>query len=116
MISIVLDVERVARLFGVSLKYGGMPLLRWVLHRPQRGASAGARLRLAFEELGLTYLKLGQFLTMRFDVLPAEVCAELDKLFEAVPPMPFEHAKRVIEFELGSPLEAVFPVFAREPI
>src|SRR3954452_24299853 len=59
--------------------------------RPGRArGSAGVRLRATFERLGLTYLKLGQYLAMRYDLLPGEVCRELEKLFEEVPAVPFE--------------------------
>lgn len=116
MLLAFLDLERIVRLIWVGAKYGASPLLRWLLGLPPRGPSAGVRLRRAFEELGITYLKLGQFLTMRFDVLPAEVCAELNKLFETVPPMPFQTARRVVETELNAPLETLFLSFEREPI
>jgi ubiquinone biosynthesis protein len=116
MRSLLLDLERIARLLWVAAKYGGPPLLRRMFKAPPAGPNAGARLRRAFEELGITYLKLGQFLTMRFDVLPAEVCAELNKLFEAVPPMPFAVVQQVIETELKRPLDEIFPVFDRTPI
>ena len=108
---LLLDVERVVRLLWVGATYGGLPLLRWLLGLPPKGPAAGVRLRRAFEELGITYLKLGQFLTMRFDILPAEVCGELNKLFESVPPMSFADARRVVESELGAPLETLFASF-----
>jgi ubiquinone biosynthesis protein len=116
MLLAFLDFERIVRLIWVGSKYGALPLLRWLLGRPPKGPSAGVRLRRAFEELGITYLKLGQFLTMRFDVLPAEVCLELNKLFETVPPMPFPEARRVVETELHAPLETLFLSFERQPI
>jgi ubiquinone biosynthesis protein len=111
-----LDLERIVRLIWVGAKFGASPLLRWLFGLPPTGPNAGVRLRRAFEELGITYLKLGQFLTMRFDVLPAEVCTELNKLFESVPPMPFREARRVVEMELNAPLETLFLSFEREPI
>jgi ubiquinone biosynthesis protein len=114
--SFVLDLQRVLSLLRVMIKYGAGPLFRYLLHLSPRGPGAGERLRLAFEELGITYLKLGQFLTMRFDILPAEVCAELNRLFESVPPMDFEDARLMVESELRAPLHEVFPRFEREPI
>jgi ubiquinone biosynthesis protein len=74
------------------------------------------RLRLALEDLGLTYLKLGQFLATRFDLLPPEVIRELNKLFEDVAPMPLEEARDVVEADLGRPLWEIFPGFHTEPI
>ena len=114
--SFVLDLQRVISLLRVMVKYGAGPLFRYLLHLPPRGPGAGGRLRLAFEELGITYLKLGQFLTMRFDILPAEVCAELNRLFESVPPMDFDDARLIVESELKAPIHEVFPRFDREPI
>ena len=58
------------------------------------GREAGARLRRALEELGLTYLKFGRFLAMRLDILPEDVQRELDRLFEDIAPMPFPEARR----------------------
>jgi ubiquinone biosynthesis protein len=74
------------------------------------------RVRRAIEELGLTYLKLGQFLALRYDVLPREVCEELNSLFENVAPMPPDLATAIVERELGAPLATAFAEFEREPI
>jgi len=71
---------------------------------------------MALEELGLTYLKLGQFLALRFDILPAEVCHELNNLFENVRPMSFEAAREVVESDLGQPLDELFAEFDPRPI
>jgi ubiquinone biosynthesis protein len=114
--ALVLDVKRVLALLCVTLKYGFPPLLRRLLGRPPKGLSTGQRLRLAFEELGITYLKLGQFLTMRFDILPMEICAELNRLFETVPPMEFETTRTVVESELHAAPEQLFRSFDWSPI
>ena len=45
----------------------------------------------------MTYVKLGQFLATRFDVLPLEVCRELANLFEQVPPTPFANVRAIVE-------------------
>lgn len=111
----ILDIQRVLAVLRVTLKYGIQLLLRWLSIQPQ-APNIGEALRLAFEELGLTYLKLGQFLALRFDILPEEICQELNKLFESVPPMTFEEVREQIQSELGGPLEDVFPVFDRVPI
>jgi len=111
----ILDIQRVLAALRVTLKYGIQLLLRWLSIQPQ-APNIGEALRLAFEELGLTYLKLGQFLALRFDILPEEICQELNKLFESVAPMTFEEVRERIQSELGCPLEDVFPVFDRVPI
>src|SRR5215207_6985581 len=74
------------------------------------------RLRLAMESLGVTYLKLGQFLAMRFDILPAAYCQELGTLFDSVPPAPFDTARQVVEAELGKPVDTLYASFERESL
>jgi ubiquinone biosynthesis protein len=82
-----------------------------------KGRRNGAvRLRVLFETLGMTYLKFGQFLALRFDLLSPEVRGELEKLFEGVQPIPFPEVRRAIEHELKAPLEQLFATFSREPI
>jgi ubiquinone biosynthesis protein len=71
------------------------------LTRPQR-------LRMAFEELGPTYIKLGQILSTRPDLVPVDILEELTRLQDEVPPFPFEAVKGVIESEFGVPVEEVF--------
>jgi len=101
------DFSRVLFVFWVFSKHCSKALL------PFCGArySFYALLRQSIEELGLTYLKLGQFLAMRFDILPPKLSRELSHLFESVSPMPFEQAKRVIEKELQQPLEITYSEF-----
>src|SRR5436305_9799822 len=84
----------------------------------RRGAARprGERVRLGFERLGLTYLKLGQFLAMRFDLLPRDICEELNKLFESVPPVAFHEVRELIESELGRPMEEVIETVEETPI
>ncbi len=74
------------------------------------------RLRLALETLAGTFLKLGQFLAMRYDILPPEYCRELGRLFGDVPPFPSDEAARIIESELGRPPAEIFASFERDPI
>ena len=74
----------------------------------------GARaFRLSLEELGTTFVKLGQLLSSRPDLLPDEYIAELEKLVDDVPPFPFEEARRIIDEEVG--LEH-FVAPRREPV
>ncbi len=115
MTSTIVDIQRVLAVLKVSLKYGSKLLLRWLSDKLQL-PNVGEALRLALEELGLTYLKLGQFLALRFDILPAEICRELNKLFEGVPPMSFDEVCARVESELGSPLHELFSEFKRVPI
>ncbi|MGE5233912.1 MAG: ABC1 kinase family protein [Acidobacteriota bacterium] len=80
---------------------------------PQRRAE---RLRHTLERIGGTFLKVGQQLSMRIDMLPMPVCAELGKLLDNVPPFPVEVAIATIERATGRPLAATFSVFDPEPI
>ncbi len=78
--------------------------------------SAAARLRLAMVELGPTFVKMGQVLSTRPDLLSAEFISELGKLQSTVPPFPTEQAVAVIEQELGRPPAAIYEHFDTEPI
>lgn len=78
------------------------------LTRPQR-------VRLALEELGPTYIKLGQVLSTRPDLIPVEFISELAKLQDRVPPFPFAEAEAIIQRELGAPSSEVFAHIEIEP-
>lgn len=71
----------------------------------------GERLRRAFEDLGPIFIKAGQLLSTRRDLLPDDIADELTKLQDQVPPFPGEIAKQMIEKSLGLPVEAVFKDF-----
>ncbi len=73
------------------------------------------RLRMAVEELGSTYIKLGQVLSTRSDLLPAKVIKELAKLQDDVPPFPLSEVKRIIEKELSRPITELFESFDETP-
>ena len=74
------------------------------------------RLRMAFEELGPTYIKLGQILSTRPDLVPMDFIKELSKLQDKVPPCRFEDVSAIVEKELGSPPGEVFEFFEEIPI
>jgi ubiquinone biosynthesis protein len=78
------------------------------LTRPQR-------VRLALEELGPTYIKLGQVLSTRPDLIPVEFIAELSKLQDSVPPFPFSEAEIIIQRELGAPSSEVYEHIEIQP-
>src|SRR6185369_3738196 len=73
-------------------------------------------LRLALEELGTTFIKLGQILSTRADLLPPEYLAELTKLQDSAPPVPFEAIREALVSELGQPVENVFAEFDTHPL
>ena len=78
--------------------------------------AAPERMRLLFEELGPTFIKLGQVLACRPDLLPIEYATELTKLTDAVSPFPFAEAKEIIEKDLGAPLATLFAAIEPVPI
>jgi ubiquinone biosynthesis protein len=86
-----------------------------VLRRPAP-VDAGVRLRRLLEDLGPTFVKLGQVLSTRPDLIPAEMMAELEHLQDHVPPEPEHAVRRVIESELGRPVEQLFASFDWTPI
>jgi predicted unusual protein kinase regulating ubiquinone biosynthesis (AarF/ABC1/UbiB family) len=86
----------------------------WLLRR--RHPSGPERVQAALEQLGGAWIKLGQALALRFDVLPAEYCLQLFQLLNQVRPFPAEEVRRVVEQELGRPVEALFRRFQWEPI
>jgi ubiquinone biosynthesis protein len=74
------------------------------------------RLRRTLEELGATYIKVGQFLSGRADLLPPEYIEELSKLLDSAPPVPVSEIRELIEEELGSPVEDLFATFDDSPV
>jgi ubiquinone biosynthesis protein len=74
------------------------------------------RVRMVFEELGPTYIKLGQVLSTRPDLVPVDFIKELSKLQDEVPPCQFEEVILILETDLGQPPEALFESFDQEPI
>lgn len=78
--------------------------------------TAPERIRLVLEELGTTFIKVGQVLSTRPDLVGKEVADELAKLQDKVPPFPFESVKVVVEEELEGPIEEFFSDFEEIPI
>jgi ubiquinone biosynthesis protein len=82
---------------------------------PRRRALS-KRLRTAFARLGPTYIKMGQIISSGEGLFPEELVAEFKLLRDRVPPESFEHVRRVVEADLGRPLEELFARFDRTPI
>lgn len=83
---------------------------------PEERHSAPERLRLMFEELGPSFIKFGQVLSCRPDLLPVEYTRELCKLTDSVSPFPSDQAQEIIERDLGMPLRALFLEFDPVPV
>lgn len=79
-------------------------------------ATRALNLRLALQELGPTYVKLGQVLSTRPDLLSSSYIRELSNLQDRIPPFPAEQAKALIEAELGAPIGELFLVFYDTPL
>ena len=88
---------------------------RW-LPRKALPLTRGARLRLALEELGPIFIKFGQLLSTRRDLLPADIADELAKLQDQVPPFDPTHSLALIEAQLGAKVAEVFARFDAQPL
>ncbi len=125
-------LRRYRQILAVLLKYGFGDLLRSIGVHGYAGArwwkidagrpepvvvlSRAEAVKVALEELGPTFIKAGQFLSTRPDLLPAEFVEELARLQDDVPPFSFSDVRRIVEQELGSPLEDVFSDFQERPV
>lgn len=83
---------------------------------PKPKLDRGDRLRLAFEELGPVFVKFGQILSTRRDLLPDDMALSLKHLQDRVPPFPGDVAQGIIEKSLGAPVSELFAEFSREPM
>ncbi|MCL5669327.1 MAG: ubiquinone biosynthesis regulatory protein kinase UbiB [Gammaproteobacteria bacterium] len=89
--------------------------LPWYWLRGKR-APRGERIRLALEELGPIFVKFGQLLSTRPDLLPEDIAAELALLQDRVTPFPGEQAQRIVEQAYGKPVAQVFQEFDPTPL
>jgi len=80
------------------------------------GFPSPRRLRLVLEELGPSFVKLGQLMSTRADLFPSEYIEEFKKLQDSVPPVPFQEVKAVIERETGRPLSEIFEDFQEQSL
>lgn len=81
-----------------------------------KNTTAPEKLRLAFEELGPTFVKLGQVLSTRPDILSYPYIKELEKLQDNVPPVSYQEIKKQLHVSLGDKVENLFKKFEREPV
>ncbi|MCX5970419.1 MAG: AarF/UbiB family protein, partial [Coprothermobacterota bacterium] len=126
------NVRRLGQILDVLAKYGfGTFVDRTGLDRSRLGrrlfrssdadgkalhdVPAAVRFRKVLEELGPTFIKFGQILSTRPDLIPPRYCSELRKLQDHVPPFPFEEVKAAVEADLKKPLEEVFRHFSPKP-
>ena len=119
----VLTIQRILVKHGLDEFIRATHFLRplrflFILFPRSRDATGpiGERIRLALEELGPIFVKFGQAISTRRDLLPPDIAVELAKLQDAVPPFPAEEAARIISEAYGEPLEDVFARFDIEPL
>ncbi|MBN1828034.1 MAG: AarF/ABC1/UbiB kinase family protein [Deltaproteobacteria bacterium] len=74
------------------------------------------RVRMALEKLGPTFVKLGQILSTRPDLVSADLIRELSKLQDKVPPFPYQQVEKIIAAELGRPVSAIFSEIDEQPL
>lgn len=106
--------------FGYVVKDMGLAELvpmrmRWSDRTEPDRSSIAIRVRMFLEELGPTFIKLGQLASTRSDLVPPEFVEELRRLQDDVPPFPFEDVRRIIEEQLKAPLELLFREFTETP-
>jgi len=132
-VSILRDFPRLNKITRVLLKHGfgafvegvssSIPSIRKPTEEQLREGEkiskkerSAIRIRKVIEELGPTFVKLGQLMSTRQDLVPKEWIIEFEKLQDEVPPFSYEEAKEIIESELGQPLGDVFTIINRKPI
>ena len=121
-------MKRYRQVISVLVKYGfseilartnfwaRFPISKKLLRGKSIEGSYAVRIRMALEELGPTFIKLGQILSMRSFLIPPELAQELARLQDEVPPVPFAQIKPFVEKELGRELGNCFQSFQEEPI
>lgn len=124
ILNTVKDLERLRQIVAVLARHGfGEVLRRSGLGMLVPGSTkdapklrVGERIRLVLTELGPSFVKLGQIVSTRPDLISDDIITELKKLQDEVPPEPYEHVKPLVESELGAPIETLFEEFATEPL
>ncbi len=113
-------VPHLRRMVHVTSRFGTALALWAAVERPKGGSTSKAgvsrRLRIAAEHLGPTYIKLAQIISSGEGIFPEELVSEFKMCRDRVPPEPFAVVRRVVEEDLGAPLEVLFSSFDPSPI
>ncbi len=112
---VILTIVRLLVWLRAALKFFSGNLLDFVKGRASIQRRA-ARLRRVFEEIGGSFAKIGQQLSLRADILPYAYCAELAQMLDNLPPFPTAQAIAIIERSAGRPLHEIFTTFDPDPI
>ncbi len=118
------DLVRLLRRYGRSDLVSGAQLDEFAVDEPGTGADepvtgetvTAERFAADLERMGPTFIKLGQLLSTRFDLLPAAYTTALARLQDTVDPVPFAAVREVVESELGAPIAERFSDFAVDPL
>jgi ubiquinone biosynthesis protein len=125
------NIGRYRQVIAVLIKYGFGEVLdrmnvasylrigrRKLFARQQEIAafSWAERIRLALDDLGPTFVKMGQIMSTRPFLIPVDLVIELAKLQDQVAPFPFDEVRQTIEKELGKPLDQLFQAFSPDPV
>lgn len=112
-------LSRFNEIVTILLRNDAWGLIRSMTRVPPEGGEeddAPLRLRMVLEELGPSFIKIGQLLATRPDLVPARYVAELKKLYDKTTPSPYGEVRRMVRSELGRDIEEVFAAFDPEPI
>ena len=119
----MLGIQRVLVRYGLDDLILAAPLLRRLRYlfylragKVDRSVPLAVRIRLALEELGPIFVKFGQAISTRRDLLPPDVADELAKLQDRVPPFPAEEAIAILDAAYGRPVSEIFARFDDEPL
>ena len=117
-IGVILKRHRLDELFNMDRLPSPIRWMRVFIptSKDMSGLPRGERLRLALQELGPVYVKFGQILSTRRDLLPPDIAEELALLQDQVPPFPGEEAREIIETALGEPVGEIFAAFDTTPL
>ena len=117
-IGVILKQYRLDELFNTTRLPGPIRWMRVFIPsgKDVSGLPRGERLRLALQELGPVYVKFGQILSTRRDLLPLDIANELALLQDQVPPFSGEKARDIIEKALGEPVDTIFASFDTQPL
>src|SRR5262245_21454697 len=116
-------LRRYKQIAALLLKYGRSDLIRSIAledqlkdEPPLEAARATHELAEEVEKLGPTFVKLGQILSTRSDLLPLPYLEALARLQDRVGPFPFKQVEAIVDSELGMPLTRAFASFQRKPL
>ena len=112
----VREIAQIATKHGFGFVFERHTFRRSTAIETQNLPALGRHLREMLDELGPTFVKFGQLLSTRPDIVPPEILAELRLLQDSVSPVPYADVERVVETELKSPIDRLFVAFDPVPV